>query len=88
MAHPSGTTGRDCFYYNEPHCPYDAAVKLQDAAHGLVAITVNDELHILDVSNGADRSIGHATEARFMDTGLVFADGARVHFIPYSGLGA
>ena len=27
------------------------------------------------------------TEARFMDSGLVYADGARIDLIPYSGLG-
>jgi hypothetical protein len=84
---PGGTPGRDCIFYGEPHCP-SAAVKLQGAARGLVAFTVNGQLHILHLSTGADDTIGYATEARFMDSGLVYADGARINFIPYSGLGA
>jgi hypothetical protein len=85
---PGGTPGRDCHYYSEPHCPYTADVKLQDAARGLAAYTVNGQLHILHLNGGADTSIGYATEARFTDTGLVFADGARINFISNSGLGA
>jgi hypothetical protein len=84
---PSGTTGRDCAYNGEPQCPLSAAVKLQDASHGLVALTVNGQLHILHLNTGTDSTIGYATEARFMDTGLVYADGARINLVPYWGLG-
>jgi hypothetical protein len=85
---PSGSVGRDCDFYSEPHCPTDAAVKLQDAARGLVAYTFNGQVHVVRLADGRDTAIGYGTEARFMDSGLAYADAARLNIIPYSGLGA
>jgi hypothetical protein len=43
-------------------------------------------VHLLRLADGADRLVGPGTLARFMDAGLVYADGARIHLIPYDGL--
>jgi hypothetical protein len=37
------------------------------------AFTVNNQLHILHLDTIADNTIGYATEARFMDSGLAFS---------------
>jgi hypothetical protein len=59
---------------------------LQDAAHGLVAYIIGDQVHLLRLADGADTTLAPATLARFDDTGLVYADQARIHLIPYDRL--
>jgi hypothetical protein len=38
------------------------------------------------LSDGADRVVGYGTLARFMNAGLVYADGARIWHTPYDRL--
>jgi hypothetical protein len=84
---PNVTVGRDCHFYSEPHCPTDAQLKLQDAARGLAAYTLDGRLHVLHLGSGSDSVVGYADRARFMNAGLVYADGARINVISYSRLG-
>ncbi|HEU5279614.1 MAG TPA: hypothetical protein VFU26_12010 [Gaiellaceae bacterium] len=59
---------------------------LNDAAQGLVAYTLDGRLHLLRLVDGADSVVGTATLARFMDDGLVYADGSRLHLVPFARL--
>src|SRR5262249_40044844 len=59
---------------------------LQDAAHGLAAYTLDNNIHLLRLADGTDKVIASGTVARFMDAGLVYADGARIHLVPYDSL--
>jgi hypothetical protein len=60
---------------------------LEDEAHGLAGYVLGGQLHLLRLADGADKVIGAASLARFIDAGLVYADGTRINFIPYSQLG-
>lgn len=64
----------------------DARLRLQDAAHGLVAYVLDDQVHLLRLSDGADKTVAAGSHARFIDTGLVNADGARLQLIPFDKL--
>jgi hypothetical protein len=59
---------------------------LEDAAKGLVAYILDGELHLLRLADGADAVVAPASAARFMALGLVYADGARIHLVPYAKL--
>jgi len=59
---------------------------LQDSARGLVAYALDGRIHLLRLSDGQDTVVGAGTLARFMDAGLVYADGARLHVVPYDRL--
>jgi hypothetical protein len=59
---------------------------LQAAARGLVAYVLAGRVHILRLSDGADAAIASGSLAQFMDSGLVYADGARIHLIPFAKL--
>jgi hypothetical protein len=83
---PTTSVGRDCRYYSEPHCPWQVELTLQDAARGLAAYVFDGEVHVLRLADGRDALVGHGTEARFMDDGLVYADGARVRLVPWASL--
>jgi hypothetical protein len=52
-----------------------------DAARGLAAYTLDGKLHLLRLADGKDSVVGYASEARFMDSGLVYADGSRIHLV-------
>jgi hypothetical protein len=59
---------------------------LDDAAQGLVTYTLDGDIHLLRLADGADALVGPGSLARFMDLGLVYADGARIHLVPYARL--
>jgi Tol biopolymer transport system component len=67
-------------------CPYNARLFLEDAARGFVAYVLDDQVHLLRLSDGADKTVAAGSHARFMDTGLVYADGSRLHLVPYAAL--
>jgi hypothetical protein len=80
---PSSSVGRDCRYYSEPQCVTTAELTLQDAARGLAAYVYRGEVHVVHLADGRDVTVGHGSEARFMDDGLVYADGARIRLVPF-----
>ena len=59
---------------------------LEDAAHGLVTYVLDGQVHLLRLSDDKDVVVAAGTLARFMDAGLVYADGNRLHLLPYSTL--
>jgi hypothetical protein len=66
-------------------CP-PHALTFHDAASGLAAYTVDGNLHVLRTADGADAVVARASLARFMDDGLVYADGSRLHLVPFASL--
>jgi hypothetical protein len=79
---PDMTSGPVCGWR---YCDQPRLV-LTDAARGLVAYVLDGQLHLLRLADGADRSLGYASDARFMDAGLVYADGARLRLVPFDQL--
>jgi hypothetical protein len=67
-------------------CTPSQRLALADAARGLVAYVLDGQLHVLRLVDGADAIVGQAALARFMDTGLVYANGARLHLVPFASL--
>ena len=67
------------------HCETVRLV-LNDVARGRVVYILDSTLHLLRLADGADVAIGPASLARFMDDGLVYSDGARIHFVGYPQL--
>lgn len=84
---PSGPVGHDCDGYADPSCgrfpPSPPPVTLEDVAHGLAAYILDGQVHLLRLTDGADRIVGYGTLARFTDVGLVYADGARIRLTPH-----
>jgi len=86
---PAVPVGHDCDIFADPSCNYGAApaqVTLEDVAHDLAAYIYNGQVHLLRLSDGADRVIAYGTLARFIAAGLAYADGARVWLTPYDQL--
>lgn len=67
------------------NCP-QARLVLHDVARGLAAYVLDGRVHVLRLSDGADAVVGPGTLARFIDAGLVYADGARLRLVPFSEL--
>jgi hypothetical protein len=66
-------------------CPF-ARLFLEDAARGLAACVLDDQVHVLRLADGTDASVGAGTVARFVGTGLVYADGTKLHLVPFEQL--
>jgi WD40-like Beta Propeller Repeat len=83
---PARLVGHDCDLFGDPSCNYGQplpAVTLEDVSHGLAAYVDAGQVHLLRLSDGADRVIGEGALARFADAGLAYADGARIRLTPY-----
>jgi hypothetical protein len=59
---------------------------LEDAARGLVVYVVDERVHLLRLVDGADAVVVQGSHARFMDAGLVYADGSRLRLVPFDRL--
>jgi hypothetical protein len=86
---PNAFTGPSCSFHcgAMTNCWYTCgqyALTVQDAARGLVSYTFDGDVHVLRLADGFDKVVGRGTLARFVDEGLVYADGARLHLVPYS----
>jgi Tol biopolymer transport system component len=64
----------------------DARLVLEDAARGLAAYILDGQVHVLRLADGADKLVGAASLARFVDAGLVYADGLRLRLVPFDRL--
>jgi Tol biopolymer transport system component len=89
----AGPAGHDCDIYADPSCDgfgwnpsVVRPVALEDVAHGLATYILNGQVHLLRLSDGADRVVAPGTLARFINAGLVYADGARIWLTPYDQL--
>jgi Tol biopolymer transport system component len=88
---PDVTSGREC---GSKYCrpifadrPWPGPrLVLEDAARGLVAYVLDGQVHLLRLADGTDRVVGTGRLARFMDTGLVYADGSGIHLVPFDRL--
>ena len=69
-----------------PTAPVRPTAHAQDAARGLVAYVLDGQVHLLRLSDGKDEVVGAGRLARFMDAGLVYADGSRLHLVPFAAL--
>jgi Tol biopolymer transport system component len=86
---PAAPVGHHCDIYADPSCNYGAPraqITLEDVAHGLAAYIYAGRVHLLRLSDGADRILAYGTLGRFMNAGLVYADGARIWLTPYDQL--
>jgi hypothetical protein len=63
-----------------------ARLVLQDVAHGLVAYVLDAQVHLLRLVDGMDAVVSPGSRARFIDSGLVYADGARLRHVPFAEL--
>jgi hypothetical protein len=83
---PAPLSGHVCGYF-EPACvwPWPPLI-LVDAARDLAAYVFGGQVHLLRLTDGADRRLGVGTIARFTDEGLAYADGARIRLTPFSRL--
>jgi hypothetical protein len=61
-------------------------VLIEDLARGLIAYVDEGRVHLLRLSDGADAVVAAGTLARFMDEGLVYADGRRLHLVLFDQL--
>jgi hypothetical protein len=59
---------------------------LDDAARGLAVYVLDGEIHVLRLIDGADRVVAKGTLARFLDAGLVYADGSTLRLVPFEQL--
>jgi hypothetical protein len=83
---PVQPAGHDCDLFGDPTCRRPARLTVGDVADGLAAYVLDGRVHLLRLADGADRVVGTGTLARFMDAGLVFADGARIRLVPFDRL--
>jgi WD40-like Beta Propeller Repeat len=83
---PAQPVGHDCDSYGDPSCRPPLRITLDDVARSLAVYSVDGAIHLLRLSDGVDRVIAPGTLGRFVDTGLVFADGARIRLVPYAKL--
>jgi hypothetical protein len=88
---PQVWTGPDCGFHcgPNPNCWYGCdpgTLVLEDAARGLVAYVLEKQVHVLRLADGAVTVVAKGTVARFMDDGLVYADGSRLHLVPFGAL--
>jgi hypothetical protein len=81
--------GHDCDPYGDPSCNWGSPptpLTLEDVARGLAVYVLDGRVHVIRLSDGTDDDVGPGTLARFTDAGLVYADGARIHLVPYNTL--
>jgi hypothetical protein len=84
---PASPVGHDCDSYADPRCNERTShITLEDVSRGLAAYVYERRVHLLRLSDGADRAVAYGTLARFMSDGLVYADGARIWLMPYDRL--
>jgi hypothetical protein len=87
----SENPARDCLFWAGPDCfglvyAEPPHYVLQDAARGIAAYTLDGKLHVLLLADCEDSVVSYASEARFVDDGLVYSDGSRIHVAPFSQL--
>ena len=59
---------------------------VEDLARGLLAYVLDGRVHLLRLADGVDSVVGAGTHARFVDSGLVYVDGTRLHIVPFEQL--
>ena len=60
--------------------------ELQDAARGRAVYIRGDSVHLVRLGDGATATVAPGDRAGFAGAGLVYADGARLHLVPFDRL--
>jgi hypothetical protein len=82
---PGDSAGHDCDPYGDPSCTR-TALTLDDVARGLAAYVYEGYVHLLRLVDGATAIVGAGAIARFTDSALMYADGARIRRLPFARL--
>lgn len=64
----------------------DAAARAGRQRPGLVACVLDASVHLLRLADGADTTVAQGSSARFVDSGLVVADGRRLRLLAFERL--
>ena len=80
---PDVPSGHEC---RKPKGCAPLRLRLEDAARGIATYVFDGRVHVLRLADGADAAIGTGSLGRFMDAGLVYADGTRIHVVPFERL--
>ncbi|MDX6408839.1 MAG: hypothetical protein QOE13_1910, partial [Gaiellaceae bacterium] len=64
----------------------EPALRLEDAARGLVTYVLGGQIHLLRLGDMSDAVIDFGRVSRFTNAGLIYADGSRLHFVPFGKL--
>jgi len=84
---PDVPSERECSTPRTFRCAgIEGRLMLQDAARGLVTYVLDRRVHVIRLADGVNATIGSGTLARFMDAGIVYADGTRIHLVPFNRL--
>jgi hypothetical protein len=83
---PLEPAGHDCDLFGDPSCRQPVKLTIGGLSHGWIAYSIFDQIYVLRLLDGGAFSIGTGTLPRFMDDGLVYADGTRIHLVPFDKL--
>jgi hypothetical protein len=83
---PAQPAGHDCDLFGDPSCFNPAPLTLGGLSHGVAAYVADGQVHLLRLADGANRVVGPGKLPRFMDAGLVYADGARIRLVQFDRL--
>jgi hypothetical protein len=83
---PNVDSGTECATPNSIRCSSPPRLVLEDASSGLATFILDGQVHVLRLTDGKDVTVGAGSLARFMNAGLVYVDGSRLHLVPYDQL--
>ena len=83
---PDVPSGYRCGTPSGSRCGPLPRLVLEDAARGLVTYVLDGQVRLLRLADGADAVVAPGTLARFMDAGLVYAEGSRLRLVPFDQL--
>ena len=67
------------------HCR-DPALVLEDSARGLVTYVIGKQVHVLRLEDGADVVVSPGQTSGFIESGLVYANGAKLLLVRFDEL--
>jgi hypothetical protein len=82
---PDVPSGAECETPNSIRCS-QPRLALEDAARGLVTYVLDGQVHVLRLADGADVIVASGATARFIDSGLVYANSLRLRLVPFDRL--
>jgi hypothetical protein len=82
---PDVPSGAECETPNSIRCS-QPRLALEDAARGLVTYVLDGQVHVLRLADGVDVIVASGTTARFIDSGLVYANSLRLRLVPFDRL--
>jgi hypothetical protein len=83
---PLAPAGHDCDLFGDPSCVQPVRLTIGGFARGLVPYSIFGQIYVLSLAQGGVYSLGPGTLPRFADAGLVYADGSRIHLVPWQHL--